>query len=433
MHHVQTPSVFRPTRRVTTFPSGLRVATAAMPHMESVSIGVWIGVGGRYEPKRISGISHFIEHLLFKGTRRRSAKKISQTVEGVGGYLNAFTCEETTCYYAKASHRHLDTLVDVLTDMYLHPLFAEQDIDKERQVIKEELLMYRDQPDHYVQELLLETVWPAHPLGRSLTGTAESLDRMERQTLLRFKQNKYVSANTVVAVAGRCTHDEIVERVERALPVTQNGAPPRFLPAEHRQLAPKLCFLSKNVEQSHLALALRGFSRKDPRRFALKLLSVIAGENMSSRLFQVIRERHGLAYSIQSSTTYFADTGAMTISAGLDTRRLEKALRIVLLELQKLAKRPPSTGELRRAKDYAVGQMRLGMESSTNQMMWIGEHLLAYGAIHTPEEIERKIEAVAAEQIQQVAAEIFRDNALNAAVITPSRDEHAVRGLLGFG
>src|SRR2546422_424859 len=201
-----------------------------MPHMDSVSVGVWIGIGGRYEPKRVCGVSHFIEHLLFKGTHRRTAKQISQTVEGLGGYLNAFTGEETTCYYARASHRHLDTLLDVLADMYLHPKFAVGDIDKERRVIKEELLMYRDQPDQYVHELLNETVWPDHPLGRSLTGTPKSLDAIERSTLVGFKHENYVAANTVVAVAGHCQHHDIVTRGERMLPLGRDGAAPRFRP-----------------------------------------------------------------------------------------------------------------------------------------------------------------------------------------------------------
>jgi predicted Zn-dependent peptidase len=417
---------------ITQLPSGVRVATAEMAHMESVSLGVWVGVGGRYEPSRLSGASHFIEHLLFKGTLRRTAKQISQTVEGIGGYLNAFTSEETTCYYAKASHEHLDTLLDVLTDMYLHPRFAAADIDKERGVIKEELLMYRDQPDHYVHELLTETLWPEHPLGRSLTGTAKTLDAMDRRALLSFKHRKYVSANTVVAVAGRCQHDDIVSRVERMLTLPRNGRSPTFAPAREQQRAPRLRFFNKNCEQSHLAIGVRGYSRHDSRRYALKVLSVILGENMSSRLFQVIREQHGLAYSIQSSTSYFADTGALLVSAGLDTKRLHRALALILVELRKLSKQPPSTVELRRAKDYAIGQMRLGLESTANRMMWIGEHLLAYGSIQSPAEVEERIAAVTTEDVQTTAADLFRNNRLNVAVITPSKDERGINALLSF-
>jgi len=417
---------------ITTLPGGLRVITAPMPYMESVSVGIWIGIGGRFESRSRAGISHFLEHLLFKGTHRRSAKQLSQTVEGVGGYLNAFTGEENTCYYAKASYRHLAVLLDVLADMYRHPKLAAADIAKERQVIKEELLMYRDQPDHYVQELLAETTWPGHPLGRSLTGTTESLDQIQRGTLVDFKNQHYVPVNTVVAVAGHCEHAEIVARVAGQFPAATPGRSARFQAVTAVQRTPQFRFLTKAVEQTHLAIAIRGYSRHDTRRYSLKLLSVILGENMSSRLFQTIREEHGLAYSIQSATSYFADTGAFLISAGLDTKRLPKALRLILKELGKLGRRPPPAEELRRAKDYAIGQMRLGMESTSNQMMWCGEHLLAYGCVQAPNEIEQKLEAITAAQIQEVAADLFRDSRLNAAVITPSQDEHPIRQLLTF-
>jgi predicted Zn-dependent peptidase len=417
---------------VTQLPSGVRVTTAPMPQMESVSVGVWIGIGGRYEPKRVAGISHFIEHLLFKGTHRRTAKQISETVEGIGGYLNAFTGEENTCFYAKASHRHLDVLLDVLSDMYRHPKFAVADINKERQVIKEELLMYHDQPDHYVQELLTETLWPEQPLGRSLTGNAKSLDAICRDEALQYKRRNYIAGNTVVAVAGHCDHDDIVARVAKALPLSRGGRNPSYEPARDAQRGAQLRFLTKPVEQTHLAIGIRGYCRHDARRYPLKLLSVIMGENMSSRLFQTIREKHGLAYSIQTGTSYFADTGAFLVSAGLDSKRLHKALKLVLTELKKIANRPPSANELRRAKDYAIGQMRLGLESTANQMTWIGEHLLAYGKIHTPDEIEQRMEAVTAEQIAAVATELFADNRLNAAVITPGKEEAAVKELLTF-
>jgi len=291
--------------------------------------------------------------------------------------------------------------------------------------------MYRDQPDHYVHELLTETVWPDQPLGRSLTGTPESLDSIARVKLLDYKRRSYIAGSTVVAVAGYCDHDDIIARVERTLPVSP-GQRRRFEPARDGQRAARLRFLSKPVEQTHLAIAVRGFSRHDPRRFALKLLSVILGENMSSRLFQTIREKYGLAYSIQSATSYFSDTGAFLISAGLDTKRLPKALKLVLRELRQISRRAPSAEELRRAKDYAIGQMRLGLESTSNQMMWIGEHLLAYGFVLTPDEIEQKIEAVTTSEIQEAAAAVFRDDRLNVAVITPSKDECAISELLSF-
>jgi predicted Zn-dependent peptidase len=417
---------------ITQLPSGLRVATAEMPEMESVSVGIWIGVGGRHESARLSGVSHFLEHLLFKGTRRRTARQISQAVEGIGGYLNAFTGEETTCYYARAGHQHLDTLLDVLTDMYLHPQFAPADIAKERHVIKEELLMYHDQPDHYVQELLIETLWPGHPLGRSLAGTPQTLDAMNRSVLRDYQQRRYLASNTVVTIAGHCRHDDFVWRVEKSLALTGNRRAPGFAPAVATQRRPQLRLLDKKVEQTHLALGIRAYSRHDRRRYALKLLSILLGENMSSRLFQVIREKHGLAYSIHSGTSFLADTGALVVSAGLETKKFEKALALILRELHKLARRPPTATELRQTKDYAIGQMRLSLENTSNRMMWLGEHLLSFGVVHTPEEIERAIEAVTTADLQAVAADIFRDHRLNVAVIAPQLRPERITGLLTF-
>jgi predicted Zn-dependent peptidase len=403
-----------------------------MPDMESVCVGVWVGVGGRHEPARWSGVSHFIEHLVFKGTTHRSAKQISQAVEGLGGYLNAFTGEEHTCYYAKAGHRHFATLLEVLVDLYRHPRFAGADLAKERAVIKEELLMYRDQPDHYVQELLTETLWPDQPLGRPLTGTPATLDALDRAAVRAFMAARYTMANSIVAVAGRCAHEPVVAAVARAFGDVPAGRAGRFAPVRLGQRAPRLRVLERPVEQSHLALGLPAYSRHHPRRFAAKLLSVILGENMSSRLFQVIREQHGLAYSIHSAGSFFADTGAFVVSAGLETDRVPRALRLILCELNRCAARPVSAGELRRAKDYAIGQMRLGLESTSNQMMWLGEHLLAYGVIPTPDELERRLEAVTAAEIRAVAAELFRDARLNAALITPRSDPATLRKTLTF-
>ena len=416
--------------KVTELPNGVRVATCEMPHMESVSVGVWVGVGGRYETKANCGISHFIEHMLFKGTRRRSAKEISQAVEGVGGYVNAFTGEEATCFYAKASHRHLGILLDVLADMYQHSRFTVADIEKERTVIKEELLMYRDQPQQYVHELLTQTLWPKHPLGYPVAGTPQSLDGLTRTEVLAFKQSRYLAANTVISVAGHCTHDDIVQRVGALWRLDRTGAAPRFVAARDRQIGPQLHFFTKNVEQTNLAIGIRGYSRRDPRRYALKLLSVVLGENMSSRLFQIVREERGLAYSIQTSPSFFSDTGVVVVSAGLDAKHLTPVLRLVLRELRRVGRQRLAEVELQRAKDYALGQMRLGLESTTNQMMWIGEHLLAYGFVEHPDEIEKRIHMITTEEVKDVAADIFRDQNLNAAVITAGKNEAEVRAAL---
>lgn len=416
--------------RVSQLASGVIVATAAMPHMESVSVGIWVGVGGRHEPEPLCGISHFIEHMLFKGTRKRTAAEISQAVEGIGGYLNAFTSEENTCYFAKASYDHFEGVLDVLVDMYLNPRFAAAEIEKERSVIKEELAMYLDQPHHHVQELLSATLWPDQPLGRSLTGTTRSLDAITRRDILGYKRRKYIAANTIVAAAGHCEQGRVVRAVERMLRGAGRGATPRFAPARNGQGGPTLTLHKKKTEQTHLAMGFHSCSRKSPRRFKRKLLSVVLGENMSSRLFQVIREKHGLAYSVHSSTSYFADAGAFIISAGLDQKQLSKTLRLVLSELARIALKPPRASELRRAKDYAIGQMKLSLESTTNQMMWVGEHLLGYGAIHDPADIIRQVEAVTADDVSREARELFRERDLNLALVGPVEDRKTVEALL---
>jgi predicted Zn-dependent peptidase len=414
-------------------PGGLRLACAPMSHMESVAVGFWTGVGGRHEPEAVCGISHFIEHMLFKGTRRRTAMQISAAVDGIGGYLNAFTGEESTCYYAKASWRHLDTLLDVLADMYRNPRMAVAEIDKERQVIKEELLAYRDAPDQHVHELLIETLWPGHPLGRLLTGTEESLAAIDRAGMLDYKQRHYTASNTVVTVAGPVNHDEVRVKLLKRLHLPPGKGRPAAEPVSHRQTCAQVRTVTRPIEQTQLAVGVRGVSRHDPRRYALRLLSVILGETMSSRLFQVVRERHGLAYAIQSSTTFFDDTGALAVSAGIDTRRMERAASLILREMTRMTERPPSEAELRRAKDYTVGQMLLGLENTTSRMTWLGEHLLAFGKVVTPEVVMQHVEAVTAVDVRNVASELFADNRLNVAIIGPRPVSAAMIGAMRFG
>jgi predicted Zn-dependent peptidase len=356
--------------------TGLTVVTAEMPHMASVSLGIWVSVGGRYEPAALSGVSHFIEHLLFKGTRHRSAKQISQDVEGIGGYLNAFTTEEMTCFYSKARHDRFQELLEVLMDMFLNSTFDPVEIEKERNVIKEELAMYLDQPQHQVQELLNETLWPDQPLGRSLTGTAETLDAMTRAQLLRFQRHNYVSAGTLVAAAGRLKHEKVVKAVSRFARSLRAGPRPKFVPVKVQQAAPAVRLFRKSTEQTQLALGVRTCSRHDPQRFALRLLNTVLGENMSSRLFQVLREDYGLAYSVCSSLSFFDDVGALVISAGLDTDKIQSALKLIGEEMARLRRHLVGADELRRARDYLIGQIDLSLESTENQMMWLAEQLI---------------------------------------------------------
>jgi len=294
--------------RLSRLPNGVRIASIEMPWMRSVSLGVWAGVGGRHESADQSGISHFIEHLLFKGTKKRSAKGITESVEGLGGYLNAFTTEDHTCYYAKAAAPHLPELCDVLGDMYLESQFATGEIEREREVIREEILMYRDHPAQHAQELLTATMWPGHPLGRPLTGTVETIGRMKRNDFLGYRNRHYTGSTTIITVAGPVYHERAVELLTPIFSRLPKGRTPRFVRSRVQNQAARVSLFPQETEQTHLAMGFHAFGRTDERRFALKLLSVILGENMSSRLFQKLRERHGFCYSVQTSMVTLAWT-----------------------------------------------------------------------------------------------------------------------------
>jgi predicted Zn-dependent peptidase len=416
--------------RLSKLRNGTRIATIEMPWMNSVSVGIWAGIGGRHESEEQCGISHFIEHMLFKGTKRRSAKRITETVEGVGGYLNAFTTEDHTCYYAKGAARHLARLSDVLVDMYVESQLEQPEIDREREVIREEILMYRDHPAQHVQELLSETLWPGHPLGRPLTGTETTISRLQRAELLNFMRGNYNGRSTVVTVAGKATHSEVVAQFESVLGNLPEGQVPRYRRWRERRHAPRISMVPEETEQTHLAMAFHAFGRHDERRFALKLLSVMLGENMSSRLFQRLREQHGFCYSVQSGVVTLSDSGALNVTAGLDPAKLERALRMILREFKQMCSRSPSRSELRNAKDYTIGQTELGLESTTNQIMWMGESVLGYGRLQDLNEIERRVMAVTPEDIQAVACYCLDQSRLALAIVGPAPDESRIRACL---
>ena len=398
--------------------------------MVGVSVGLWVGVGSRYEPARLNGVCHFIEHLLFKGTKKRSAREISQAVEGVGGYLNAFTSEEVTCFHARACHERFDEILDVLVDMLINSRFAAPEIKKEREVIKEEIAMYLDEPQHYVQELLNSTLWRDQPLGRPITGTTKTLDAMDRVQLIGYLRDHYVTGNTLLVCAGNIKHRRAVRAIAQRARHFPPGNRPACAPARIDQHAPRLALFSKKTEQTQIALGIRTCSRHDERRYPLRLLSTILGENMSSRLFQSIREDLGLAYSIYSTPSFFEDTGDLVISAGMDTDKLPKTLRLIVLEMRRLARISPSLAELRRARDYVCGQIDLGRESTDNQMNWVGEQLLGYGKILPPERVKQRLAQVTASEIRSVARDFFRPERLNLALVSPLKSAGHLHRLL---
>lgn len=413
-----------PTYRLTRLPNGARIATCEMPHMKSVTAGLWVGVGGRHESLKECGMSHFIEHLLFKGTAQRSAKQITEDVEGIGGYINAYTTEDHTCYYARAASRHLPQLCDVLCDMFLHSQFAQVEIDREREVIREEILSYRDQPEQHASDLLTETMWPSHPLGRPLTGTLETISQFQRPQVREFVGEHYTGRNTIATVAGPVRHEDAVALLAPKLSQLPVGVKPRFSRVrEPEQNAVSVKAFHQETEQTHLSMGFHAFGRHDERRFALRLLSVMLGENMSSRLFQNLRERHGYCYSVQTSIVTLDDTGAIQICAGLDPSKLKKALGMILKELQRICDTKPALRELRKARDYAIGQTTMGLESTTNQMMWMGETLLGWGKILDPLEVEQQVMTVTPEDVQRVACHCLSRGRLGVAVVGPVQEE----------
>jgi predicted Zn-dependent peptidase len=415
---------------ITKLENGLTIASAEMSHMASVSVGIWVGIGSRHEPALLNGASHFIEHLLFKGTRKRSAREISQAIEGIGGYLNAYTSEEHTCIYAKARHDHLPDLLNVLADMFLHSTFDPVEIDKERDVIKEEIAMCLDEPHQHVQELLNAAMWPGQALGRSITGTVKTLDALAREVLRDYQQKNYVAGAIVIAAAGRLRHGQMLKAVK---PYVRYFAPkgrPNYTPATSDQTQPAICLYTKKTEQTQIALGIRACSRHNPRRFALRLLNAMLGENMSSRLFQVVREDRGLAYSIYSANTFFDDTGDLVISAGLDLDNLEKTLRIILREMRRFTEQTVSAAELRRASDYLAGQIDLSLENSENQMMWVGEQWLGYGKIIPPSQVKKRLGEVTATEVRTAARDIFRPERFTLALVSPLKSAAGLDKLL---
>jgi predicted Zn-dependent peptidase len=394
-------------------------------------------VGGRYESANLGGISHFIEHLLFKGTERLSARDISRAIEGRGGDCNACTQEEATCYYARMAREQTWKIFEVLAEMYLHPRFDAADIAKESGVIVEEIMMGRDQPEQVVQEMLSALLWQDHQLGRPLIGTPESLRRLTRDHLLAFKRKKYVPANTVLTFAGRIEHAECVSRAAKFFQRLGDCPEPEYKLVTAAVAQGRTALKSKTLEQAHLAMGFRLFGRFDERRYALKLLNVILGENMSSRLFQVVREKHGLAYAVHSGIQLFAETGALVISAGLDRGRWEKAGELIVRELCRLKSEPVSQRELERAKEYVVGHLRLALENPAGQMQWLGEHLLNYRTCFAPEEVIRAVLKVKADDVRQVAGAFLRESlasvALVAPELTPPAEKRVLSLLKGLG
>jgi len=419
-----------PRTQLTTLPGGLRLAICEMPHAQTVAMGIWASVGGRHEPAALNGISHFIEHMLFKGTTRRSARRIMQEIEGVGGDMNAYTAEERTCYYATAAAEYFPRICDVLCDIYMEPRFAPQDIELERGVIAEEILMYCDEPSSHVQEILNTTYWPNHPLGRPLTGTLKTIEGMGREEFLNYRSDHYNSSSTVVSVAGKISIAEVEDCVFSGLGHLARGRKPAAKACPKITATPRIRCEARDVQQTQVAMALPAFGQKDERRFALHLLNVILGGNASSRLFQELREKRGICYSVSTHLLTLDDGGVLNISIGLDRKNVEKTLTVILAICHSLSTKAVGASELKRAKEYTIGSSRMALERSSSQNMRLGGSVLIYGKIMDPELVHDRIRAVTAGDIQAVAQEILNPRRITLAMVGPNPDEAMLDRLL---
>ena len=414
----------------TTLDNGLRLITVTMPHTHSVSIGFFMGVGSRYETEAQAGISHFIEHLCFRGTpKRATAKEISVAIEGVGGMLNAGTDKELTVYWCKVAQQHFSLALDVLVDMLLNSKFDPLDIERERQIIIEEINMTKDSPSQEVNLLIDKLLWPGHPLGRDIAGSKESMSAITREMMLDYLAGQYLPDNIVVAVAGNIQHQEAVTAVSQAIANWTGRRTRSGYLAYQEQPNPRLQVEHRDTEQAHLCLALPGLSLFHPRRFTLDLLNVILGEGMSSRLFSEIRDKLGLAYSIHSSVDHCLDSGAVTIYAGVEPKNLPIVINAILEQLAQLKELIPES-ELSKAKELAKGRLLLRMEDTRNVVSWLGGQEILMGRILTVDQVVSIIDAITTDELKQLARELFVGDRLRLAIVGPVSEDEPLAELL---
>lgn len=403
----------------TVLPNGLRVMVIDMPYMESIALGIWIGAGGRYENKKTAGMSHFLEHMVFKGTKTKSTRHIKESIEGIGGSLNGFTDEEMTCYFVKVPKKFINLGLDVLSDMVINPRLSRSDLDKERGVIFEEIKMYRDRPDHYVHQLLSELLWPGHPLGMPLVGTEKTLAKIDKPHIHEFKDRFHTPENIVICACGQIDEDLFLKDVRRHFSRLERATLPRFKKFVLKQKRSHFDFCKRETEQTHLVMGFHNVSRFHPDKYTSRLLHILLGGNMSSRLFHEVREKRGLAYDISTSIKHYTDTGAFLISAGVDNKKLIKSLEVIIKELRRIKKMRVQDDEFQRAKDFYKGQLFMGLEDTLNRMIWIGEKLIVKDINYNIDEIVDSINLVTPDMVRELARRVFKENNMNVAMVGP--------------
>ncbi|MEO7003770.1 MAG: pitrilysin family protein [Ktedonobacterales bacterium] len=414
-----------------TLPNGLRILSSQMTSVRSVSVAFYFGVGARYEEAEVSGVSHFIEHMLFKGSAQYpTAQAISEAIEGVGGVLDAATDKELTVFSAKVASRHFDLAMNLLADMVRRPRLDPVELEKERRVIIEELGMYRDSPQEWVGVLADEVVWPDLPLGREVAGTRETVSAISLDQMDAYRRAHYAPNNLVISVVGDVTSEQVMAAVERLLGDWEAAPSPVWLPCPQPAGTPRVKLETRRTEQTNLCLVTPGLAHNDPNRHVLTLLNAILGDGMASRLFLEVRERQGLAYDVSSSPVAYHDTGMFVVYAGVEPKRTAAALRAILAELGRIRAEAPPVEELSRAKEYIKGRMALGLESTGSVASWLGGQEILLDEILDLDDVLARIDAVTQDDVQRLAQRLFQDEWLRLAVIGPQKNAEELDRLL---
>ena len=414
-----------------TLDNGLRVVHAPLKNTKTVTILAIVGTGSKYESQPQRGISHFLEHMFFKGTKRRpAALDIAEELDGVGGSYNAFTSKEMTGYWAKVASQHFDLALDVVSDILLNSTFPKEEIEKEKGVIIEELNMYLDTPLYHIQNLFEQVIFGNQPAGWDTIGTKETVLSFTRENFLEYFQSQYVSKNTVIIISGNISEDKAITMVKEKLKEINTNQFKDKKVIKLTQKEPQILLENKKTDQTHLCLGVKGFSISDDKRIPLKVLSVILGGNMSSRLFTNLREKHGMAYYIKSMSENYTDSGYLVVQAGIPNNKQEKAIQLILQDFKKITEEQVSGKELTKAKEYLKGKTLLNLEASDEIASYIAEQEILTQEVITPKDLFAKIDRVTVVEVQGIAREIFTDSGLNLALIGPSKSPESFKKIL---
>jgi predicted Zn-dependent peptidase len=414
-----------------TLKNGLRILVVPAKSTKAVTVMALVGTGSKYEAKEINGISHFLEHMFFKGTKKRPDKvQVAQDLDKVGGNFNAFTGSDFTGYWAKVASDKFDLAMDWVSDIYLHSLLPADELDKERGVIIEEINMYYDHPMRYIGNLWQELLYGDQPAGWDIAGTKDTVSKMTRQQMFDYRARQYVASNTIVVVAGNVSVSRAVAEAKRQFAAIASDKPGKKAPVLESQTKPGFLMQKRKCDQTQIALGVRGYNIFHPKRYALEVMATIMGGMMSSRLFIEVREKLGLAYHIHIDNTMDPEIGSFAVMAGLDSKRIDLGIKTILNEFKKIKEEKVSPEELKRAKDNMIGRMILSLESSDALASFYAEQELTEGKIETPEMMFNKIKKVTSKDIQEIARDLFRNEKLNLALIGSFDDEKRFKDLL---